>query len=94
MYTMPRYLIERRFPAGFDSVLHESSTDQIIAGNNEIGVTWLHSYVTDDSQRVYCLYEAPSPEAIHKASRRSGWPVHLIHQITILQPHPYPTHGS
>lgn len=91
---MPRYLIERRFPAGFDSFLLARPIDLIIAANNETGVTWLHSCITDDSRRVYCLYEAPNPEAIHKASRRTGWPVHLINQITILQPHPYPTRRS
>jgi hypothetical protein len=58
---MPRYLIERRFPEGFDSFFLERPTDLIIAANNETDVTWLHSYVTDDSRRMYCLYEAPSP---------------------------------
>jgi hypothetical protein len=88
---MPRYLIERRFPEGFDSFFSERLIDLTIAANNETGVTWLHSHIADDSRRVYCLYEAPSPEAIHKASRRAGWPVHRINQITILQPHLYPT---
>jgi hypothetical protein len=87
---MPRYLIEWRFPEGFDSFFLKRPTDLIIATNNETGVTWLHSYITDDSRRVYCVYEAPSPEALHKASRRTGWPVHRINRITILQPHPYP----
>lgn len=58
---MPRYLIERRFPESFDSFLLERPTDLIIAANNETGVTWSHNYVTDDSRRVYCLYEAPNP---------------------------------
>jgi hypothetical protein len=75
---MPRYLIERRFPEGFDSFLLEKPIDLIIAASNETRVTWLHSYVTDDSRRMYCLYEAPSPEAIRKVSRRAGQPVHLI----------------
>jgi hypothetical protein len=90
---MPPYLIERGFPEGLDSIFLESQTARITAANNETGVTWLHSYVTDDSRWVYCLYEAPSPEAIHKASRRAGWPIHRINQITMLQPHPYPTQG-
>jgi hypothetical protein len=91
---MSRYLIERWFPEGFDSFFAERSTDLINAVNSEAGVTWLQSYITDDSRRVYCLYEAPNPEAIHKASRRAGWPVHRINRITILQPHSYLTQGS
>jgi hypothetical protein len=68
---MLRDLIERRFPEGLDSILLESQTARVIAANNETGVTWLHSYVTDDSRWVYCLYGAPSPERYtkHPAAR-------------------------
>ena len=48
-----------------------------------VNVTWLHIYITDDSRLVYCLYEAPSPKAIHKVSRCTGWPIHRINQVSI-----------
>ena len=38
--------------------------------NADEGVRWLFSFLTADQRRTYCLYEAPSPDAI-RASRRA-----------------------
>ncbi len=32
------------------------------------GVTWIHSCATTDGKRVYCIYDAPSPDAIRRAA--------------------------
>jgi pimeloyl-ACP methyl ester carboxylesterase len=37
-------------------------------------VTWVHSYVSDDKSRTYCVYDGPTPEAIRKAAERNGSP--------------------
>jgi hypothetical protein len=80
---MPRYLIERTFDDGL-SIPHE-----IVDRNEDAGVTWLQSFVSDDGHTMFCLYEAPSPEAIRRAARASGLPVDRIAQVRVLDPHAY-----
>jgi hypothetical protein len=82
--SMARYLIERRFDGG-----PEFAVQAIVARNADAGVTWLCSYVSDDGRTAFCLYEAPSPEAIRRAAARSGLPVDRIHEVSVLDPYPY-----
>ena len=42
------------------------------AANAEAGVSWLFSFLSADRHRTYCLYEAPSPDAILAAAKQSG----------------------
>jgi len=46
---------------------------ELLGNNAEWGVAWVHSYVTLDKQKMYCIYDAPSPEAIRQAAERK-WP--------------------
>jgi hypothetical protein len=79
-----RYLVERRFeaPAAF-------AVESILERNADAGVTWLCSYVSDDERTVFCVYEAPSPEAVRRAAARNGLPVNRIHEVSVLDPHPF-----
>ena len=64
--SMARYLlIERTFDTG-----PAFAVQAIVARNLDAGVTWLCSYVSDDGRTAFCLYEAPSPEAIRQAAAR------------------------
>jgi uncharacterized protein DUF4242 len=38
---------------------------------------------------MVCVYEAPSPEAIRKAARRSDLPVDRITRVRVLDPYSY-----
>ena len=89
---MARFIVERTFPQG----LMVPITDQGAAGcakivdiNAEFGVTWVHSYVNPDKTKTYCVYDAPSPEAIRQAARRTELPVDSITQVTALDPYFY-----
>lgn len=89
---MPRYLIERSFP----DRLQIPATDEgaaiclgVAAHNGDLGVTWLHSYVSDDKQKSFCIYDGPDPEAIRRAAERNGLPVDRVTQITDLSPYFY-----
>ena len=42
---------------------------------------WVFSFLSADKRRTYCLYEAPSPEAIREAARRSNSPVDEIVEV-------------
>ena len=63
---MPRYLIKRTFPDRFEAPADNGSDTwtKVISRNAEEGVTWLHSYVSDDGHTLFCIYDAPTPEAI------------------------------
>jgi hypothetical protein len=37
--------------------------------NDEEGVRRLYSFLSADRRKTYCLYEAPTPDAIQRAAR-------------------------
>jgi len=45
--------------------------------------------VSDDGRRSFCVYEAPSPEALRKSAARNDLPVDSITSVRVLDPHPY-----
>ena len=89
---MPRYIVERSFPdrsvipAGAEGAEHCLA---VVERNADEGVTWLHSYVSQDESKTFCVYDAPSPEAIRKTARRNDLPVDRITQVRVLDPHFY-----
>ncbi len=89
---MPRYLVERTFPAGLDIPINAEGAAaclMIADKNGEGGVTWLHSYVTEDHQKTFCIYDGPNPDAIRKAAERNGLPVDRIIPVSVLDPYFY-----
>lgn len=87
---MARYLVERTFPDG----LKLSSDDEgaeicrlIVLANAEDDVTWIHSYVSRDRLRTFCIYDAPSPEAIRRSATRNSLPVDRITKVNVLDPY-------
>ena len=89
---MPRYMVERNFPDGLHIPVGNGGADAlsgVIARNAEEGVTWVHSYVSDDKRRTFCVYDGPSPEAIRRTASRNDLPVDQITQISVLDPYLY-----
>ena len=90
---MPRYLVERTFPDdGLIIPMNETGAQicQLVVSNNaQYQVTWVHSYVSEDKLKTYCIYEGPSPEAIRQAARRSNLPIDRITEVRILDPYFY-----
>ena len=73
MDPMPLYVIERTFAEQLD--LSDDDVELIEEINGDEGVRWLFSFLSADRRRTYCLYEAPSPDAIRAAAptgRRPG----------------------
>ena len=81
---MPRYLVERTFPGA-----PELAVEAVVERNMDDGVTWMYSYVSEDTGTMLCLYEAPSPEAIRRAARHNDLPVDRITQVRVLDPYFY-----
>ena len=89
---MPRYLIERSFPEGLKIPANDEGAEicrTLVLNNTEEGVTWVHSYVSDDGQKTYCIYDAPSPEAIRRAAAWNKLPVDRITKVRVLDPYFY-----
>jgi hypothetical protein len=38
-------------------------------------VTWVHSYLTEDKKKTFCIYDALTPEAMHRVADRDSLPV-------------------
>src|SRR5262249_49367746 len=73
---MPLFLIERNFAQEVN--LDEAGFREIQQINDEVGVQWLFSFLSADKRKTYCLYEAPSEEAIRIAARRANVPADVI----------------
>jgi hypothetical protein len=85
-----RYLVERTFPGGHPirgGAEGASLCLDVVERNADEGVTWLHSYVSEDKAKSFCVYDAPSPEAIRKTAARNDLPIDRITQVRVLDPH-------
>ena len=70
---MPRYIVQRTFPDGLHIPVDNGGADTcraVIERNSEEGVTWIHSYVSEDKTCTFCVYDgrtrsqyAPRPSA-------------------------------
>jgi len=86
---MPRYVVERTFPEGWSIPSGVDGAEvcrTVVDHNADDGVTWVHSYVSEDKTRVFCVYDAPSPEAIRKSARRNALPIDRITHVRVLDP--------
>jgi hypothetical protein len=89
---MPRYMVERIFPDGLEIPANDEGAAACLAvveQNADVGVTWVHSYVSEDKRKTYCVYDGPDPEAIRRAADRNGLPVESITRVQVLDPYFY-----
>ncbi len=89
---MARYLVERSYPEGLEIPVNEQGAQicqTVIQKNAEDDVTWVHSYVSEDKRKSFCIYDAPSPEAIRRVARRNDLPVDKITVVRVLDPYFY-----
>jgi Protein of unknown function (DUF4242) len=87
---MPRYLVERTFQEGAalpgpSKGLQERQ--EFLENNAFAGVTWVYSYVAPDNRKSFCIYDAPTPEALRQAAQRNDLPVDRITEVSILDPY-------
>ena len=89
---MPRYMVQRTFPDGLQVSITDGGTDvcrAVVEQNAEERVTWVHSYVSADKRSTFCVYDAPSPEAIRRTAARNELPVERITEVRVLDPYFY-----
>ena len=91
-HAMPRYVVERTFSGGLRIPPDEEGARLclgVVDRNADEGVTWVHSYVSEDKSKTFCVYDAPSPEAIRRTALRNELPVDRITQVSVLDPYFY-----
>ena len=80
---MPKYIIERDLPgAGRLSAAELQAISQKSCGVLQAmgpKIQWLESYVTAD--KVYCVYIAPSEEAVREHAKRGGFPANRVSEV-------------
>jgi hypothetical protein len=88
---MPRYLVRRTFAEGSDipGDVQAVRLCQVGLGEGKLGITCVHSCVRISQSVSYCLYDAPSLEAIKELAEASGLPVDQITEV-VLDPYFYP----
>ena len=89
---MPRYMVHRTFPDGLQIPVGNGGSElceTIVERNAEEGVTWVHSYVSDDKKHTFCIYDGPTPEAVRRAAARNKLPVSRITEVRVLDPYFY-----
>ncbi|MDX6641398.1 MAG: hypothetical protein QOF12_2409 [Solirubrobacteraceae bacterium] len=89
---MPRYVVERTFPEGLNIPSDEHGARlcrSLVDRNAYEAVTWLQSYVSDDRQKTFCVYDAPTPDAIRATAIHNELPVDRITEVRVLDPYFY-----
>jgi len=81
---VPLFVIERNYAEQLE--LTKDAAIELKATNDEVGVAWLFSFLSGDKKKTYCLYEAPSAEAILEAARLAGIPADVVTQVSELRP--------
>jgi hypothetical protein len=76
---VPIFMVERAYAEELEP--NVDLADGINRINAQAGVRWLYSFLSADKRKTYCLYEAPSPEAIRTAAVRAGLPADVIVEV-------------
>jgi hypothetical protein len=85
-------MVQRTFPEGLHIPVANGGADicrTVVDRNAEEGVTWVHSYVSADKSTTFCVYDAPTPEAVRKTAARNELPVDQITEVRVLDPYFY-----
>jgi hypothetical protein len=85
-------MVERTFPDGLHIPVNADGAQvlgKVVDANSAQGVTWVHSYVSADKTRTFCIYDAPTPEAIRQVAERNALPVDSITEVSVLAPYFY-----
>ena len=89
---MPRYVVQRTSSEGLRIPVASGGAELCrgaVERNAEDGVTWVSSFFSEDKTRAFCVYDAPTPEAIRKAAARNRLPVDEITRVSVLDPYFY-----
>lgn len=83
---MPKYVIERELP-GAGKMTREQLREVAQKSNGVLQslgpkIQWVETYVSDD--KLYCVYNAPSPKLIEEHAKCGGFPANRISQVRAI----------
>jgi len=81
---MPLFLIERNFAEKLEISKEAAAAVKLI--NDDVGVSWLFSFLSADKKKTYCLYEGATAEAVREAARRANLPADSVIEVSELKP--------
>ena len=81
---MALFMIERNFAEALEEG-GDSDDSAIQAVNDELGLEWVHTFLTADRTRTYCLYEAPNADLLRQHAERLGVPADSILEVSQLK---------
>lgn len=80
---MPQFVIEREMPGagsmGADDLRNASQTSCSVLRDLGPEIQWVQSYVTSD--KIYCIYRAPSEALIRQHAETAGFPANSIQKV-------------
>jgi hypothetical protein len=85
-------MVQRTFPEGLHIPIANGGAELcrgVVERNADDGVTWISSFVSEDKTRTFCIYDAPTPEAIRRTAARNELPVDEITRVSVLDPYFY-----
>jgi hypothetical protein len=89
---MPRFIVKRTFANGLEMLTAERGREiceAVVSRNTALGVTWVHSYVSEDEHRTFCVCDAPTTDAIRATAAANDLPVDEITAVRVLDPYFY-----
>lgn len=80
---MPKFVIERNIPGAGKLTAEQlrgisAASNAVVAGFGE-PYTWHSSYVAGD--KVYCIHEAESAEAVYRHAKAGGFPADKVTMV-------------
>jgi hypothetical protein len=83
---MPKFIIERNIP-GANPLTPRELRDISVKSNAVVACLgepykWVTSYVAGD--KIYCVHEAKSAEAIYKHAREGGFPANSVSEVVAI----------
>ena len=83
---MKKFIVERKLPGAGNMTVEEL---QAISKTSNAVITilgkpykWIQSFVTDD--KIYCIHEAESEDALREHAKCGNFPVHKIEEIKAI----------
>jgi hypothetical protein len=80
---MPKFIIERELPGAgsltADQLQGISQTSCGVLREMGPSIQWVESFVTDD--KIYCVYNAESEDAIREHAQRGGFPANAVNRV-------------
>lgn len=77
-------MIERHFAVQLEVTRPQAGEIQLI--NADVGIQWLFSFLSADTKKTSCLYQAPNAALIREAAPRANIPADVIVEVSEMRP--------